>query len=259
MTPAFGMGLDDALAARGDDVVGILNGVDYATWGPGTDPYIGVRYDAADIAPKSRVKAALRQRLGLSPDPHRPLLGFVSRLVEQKGIDLVAAVLPTLLAETRADFAFLGSGEPALADALARLAREHPLRVSFTHGYSEPLAHQILAGCDIALVPSRYEPCGLTQMYALRYGTIPVVRATGGLADTVAHYDPAAGRGTGAVFRDADAGGLLWGIRRALGWLDDPRSRARLIANAMAADFSWDRQALPYEALYGRCQALRIA
>jgi starch synthase len=244
------MGLEDALAARSDDVVGILNGVDYDSWGPDSDPYIGVRYDTADIAPKYRLKGALCKRLGLLPDQNAPLLGFVSRLAEQKGIDLIVEALPTLLATTRANFAFLGSGDRLLADELMRLASEHPQRISFAEGYSEPLAHQILAGSDIALVPSRYEPCGLTQMYALRYGTIPVVRATGGLADTVHHYDPALGRGNGAVFLDADVGGLLWGIRCALGWFDEPRSWARLIANAMAADFSWRKQVRPYEALY---------
>jgi starch synthase len=259
VTPEFGMGLEDALLARGDDVVGILNGVDYDTWGPETDPYIDVRYDATDLAPKYRLKGAVSKQLGLLPDQNAPLVGFVSRLAAQKGIDLVVDVLPTLLAESRASFAFLGSGDGALAADLRALALAHPRRVSFTDGYSEPLAHQILAGSDLALVPSRYEPCGLTQMYALRYGTIPVVRATGGLADTVHHYDPVVARGNGAVFRDADAGGLLWAIRAALAWFDEPRSWARLVANAMSADFSWRKQVRPYEALYKRCQALHVA
>jgi starch synthase len=174
----------------------------------------------------------------------------VSRLTSQKGIDLIAAALPEILATTRARFVCLGSGDAILATGLRALADANPQRVAFVEGYDEGLAHSIFAGADIVLVPSRYEPCGLTQMYALRYGTIPVVRATGGLADTIQHFDPATGVGNGSVFRDADIGGLLWGIRSALAWFDDPPAWARLIANAMAADFSWRKQTEPYEALY---------
>lgn len=249
-TPEFGMGLEDVIAERSDDVVGILNGVDYDVWGPTKDPFIDVRYDAGDIAPKYRLKGSLCVRLGLEPDQNAPLVGVVSRLATQKGIDLLTAVLPVLLAETRANFAILGSGDAAVAADLTRIAAENPRRVSFTDGYDEPLAHRIFAGSDVFLVPSRYEPCGLTQMYALRYGTIPVVRATGGLADTITHFDPATGIGNGSVFRDADPGGLLWGIRTALGWFDDPKVWSQIIANAMAADFSWRKQVKPYEALY---------
>jgi starch synthase len=251
-TPAYGMGLEDLLTARGDDLTGILNGVDYDTWGPSTDPFIEHHYDAHDVAPKYAVKGGLCGDLGLVADQNAPLLGVVSRLVAQKGIDLVATVLPTLLAETRASFACLGSGDAVVSEDLYRLARDNPRRVSFTHGYDEALAHRILAASDIALVPSRYEPCGLTQMYALRYGTVPVVRATGGLADTISHFDPSTGRGNGSVFRDADASGLLWGIRSALAWFDDPPAWSRLMANGMAADFSWKKQAVPYETLYRR-------
>jgi starch synthase len=249
-TPLFGMGLEDVLDARPDDVVGILNGVDYAVWGPESDPFLDFHYDATNFAPKYAIKSALAQRVGLSPDPSAPLLGVVSRLAAQKGIDLVAAVLPTLLATTRASFVCLGSGDAVLATSLRALADANPLRVAFVEGYDEALAHAILAGSDIALVPSRYEPCGLTQMYALRYGTIPVVRATGGLADTIQHFDPATGVGNGSVFLDADTGGLLWGINSALAWFDDPPAWARVIANAMAADFSWRNQTQAYEALY---------
>jgi starch synthase len=170
--------------------------------------------------------------------------------VPQKGIDLVAAVLPTLLAETRASFVLLGNGDAGTVAELRRIASAQPSRVSFTDGYDEALAHWIFAGSDLFLVPSRYEPCGLTQMYALRYGTIPVVRATGGLADTISHFDPATGSGNGSVFRDADPGGLLWGVRNALAWFDDPGARSRLIRNGMAADFSWRKQVRPYEDLY---------
>jgi starch synthase len=251
-TPAFGMGLEDVLNDRADDLVGILNGVDYDVWSPTSDPFIATHYDATNVTPKYRIKGALAQRAGLLPDQNAPLLGAVSRLATQKGIDLVTAVLPELIAETRANFVFLGSGDAVVAADLRRLATAHPRRIAFTDGYDEQLAHQIFAGSDIVLVPSRYEPCGLTQMYALRYGTIPVVRATGGLADTIQHFDPEAGTGNGSLFRDADAPGLLWGVRSALAWFDDPPAWSRLMANAMAADFSWRKQVRHYEALYRR-------
>lgn len=248
--PEFGMGLEDVLNARGTDVIGILNGVDYGLWSPDRDPFLSQRYAAKDLAPKRLIKEELLARLRLSPDLDAPLIGVVSRLVEQKGIDLLALVLPTLLTETRARFALLGNGDAQLAGELRRLADTHPDRVSFNDGYDEALAHAIFAGCDLTVVPSRYEPCGLTQMYALRYGTIPVVRATGGLADTIQHFDAATGVGNGSVFRDADPQGVLWGVRTALGWFDDRAAWSQLIGNAMAADFSWPKQVPHYEELY---------
>jgi starch synthase len=249
-TPAFGMGLEDVLNDRAGDLIGILNGVDYDIWSPRSDPFIDTHYDSTNVSAKYRIKGKLEQRVGLLPDQNAPLLGVVSRLAEQKGIDLVAAVLPTLVAATRANFVFLGNGDATVAAELRRLAAAHPRRISFTEAYDEQLAHEIFAGADVALVPSRYEPCGLTQMYALRYGTIPVVRATGGLADTIQHFDPAAGTGNGSVFRDADAPGFLWGVSCALGWFDDPRAWSKLMSNAMAADFSWRNQVRAYEAAY---------
>lgn len=249
-TPAFGMGLEDALSARGAGLVGILNGVDYDVWDPRSDPFLAAHYDAGDVGPKHDLKIALAARSSLQVDASTPLIGVVTRLVPQKGIDLLAALLPALLADTRATFAILGSGDALLAATLAGFARDYPRRVAFTDGYDEALAHLILAGSDLTLVPSRYEPCGLTQMYALRYGTVPVVRATGGLADTIAHFDPATGTGNGSVFRDADVGGLSWGLRTALDWFDDRAAWSHLVANAMAADFSWRNQAPHYEALY---------
>jgi starch synthase len=251
-TPAFGMGLDDLLRIRGDGLVGILNGVDYAVWDPLVDPFIDEHYDAKDLAPKLRLKSSLTRRLGLTTDGDAPLIGIVTRLATQKGIDLLTAALPTLLAESRASVTVLASGDATIAAQLARLAEEYPRRVSFTEGYDERLAHQIFAGSDLTIVPSRYEPCGLTQMYALRYGTIPVVRATGGLVDSIQHYDPARGSGTGSVFNDASPAGLLQGVRTALGWLDDRNVWSRLVANAMAADFSWQHRVPEYERLYGR-------
>ena len=249
-TPQFGMGLEDVLSARGATLVGILNGVDYDVWDPRSDPFLAAHFDATDLAPKRQLKSALAARLGLQAYTTTPLVGMATRLVPQKGIDLVAAILPELLRGTRVAFAVLGSGDVALASALAGIADEQPKRVAFIEGYDEALAHLIFAASDLTLVPSRYEPCGLTQMYALRYGTIPVVRSTGGLADTIEHFDPATGTGNGSVFRDADVGGLSWGLRTALGWFDDRAVWSRLVANAMAADFSWHHQVPHYERLY---------
>ncbi len=247
-TPAFGMGLEDLLAARSATLAGILNGVDYDAWAPETDRHLPEPFGADNLAPKARLKQTLCATLGLAADA--PLVGVVTRLVPQKGIDLLADALPELLGTTGAAFALLGNGDPALSERLRDFARAAPSRVSFTHGYDETLAHRILAGSDMVLVPSRYEPCGLTQLYALRYGTVPVVRATGGLADSVTHFDPASGTGTGSVFRDADVGGVLWGLRTALEWHGHAEIWRRLVANGMACDFSWDRQALEYERLY---------
>ncbi len=258
-TPEYGMGLEAALRARGDAVTGILNGVDYSTWSPDSDAFLEAHYSRAEPAGKRRVKTALCAELGLPADA-RPLVGAVTRLVWQKGIDLLAAALPDLLERSNARFALLGSGEAGLEQALRDLAARHPERIAFRRGYDEALAHRILAGGDFVLVPSRYEPCGLTQLYALRYGTIPIVRATGGLADTVKHFDPAAGTGNGSVFEDADLGGILWGVSTALAWYGEPGAWARLMDNAMAADFSWAHQAPEYEALYARlARSLRSA
>jgi starch synthase len=251
LRPEFGMGLEDVLRARGHDLVGILNGVDYRVWSPDHDPFLTRRYDAADLAPKRQIKELLlHARLKLAPDVDAPLIGVVSRLVEQKGIDLLSTALPSLLQDTNASFAMLGNGDAAIAGELRRLANLHRTRMAFIEGYDEALAHEIFAGADLTVVPSRYEPCGLTQMYALRYGTIPVVRATGGLADTIQHFDPATGRGNGSVFLDADPQGVSWGVRTALSWYADRDLWPRLVRNAMAADFSWPRQVPHYEELY---------
>jgi len=248
--PEFGMGLEDVLRARGTDLVGILNGVDYRVWSPDHDPFLPHRYDATDLAPKRRLKARLVERLKLAPDLDAPVIGVVSRLVDQKGVDLLPSVIPPLLQDTPAKFTLLGAGDAAIAAELRGIADTHRTRVSFIEGYDEQLAHEIFAGADLTVVPSRYEPCGLTQMYALRYGTIPVVRATGGLADTIQHFDPATGLGNGSVFLDADPQGVLWGVRTALGWFADSDVWSHLIQNAMAADFSWPLQVPLYEKLY---------
>lgn len=251
-TPDYGMGLDDLLRQRRHRLAGILNGVDYTRWDPRTDPLLPSSYSAEDLTGKRASRRALIDALTLDAADGVPIVGLVARLAWQKGIDLVIDALPSLLAERSFACAFLGNGEPGYVEGLATLARRFPGRVAHVDAYDETLAHLIYAGCDLLLLPSRYEPCGLTQMYAMRYGTIPVVRRTGGLADTVEHFDPATGQGTGSVFQDADTGGLAWGLGTALDWFADPRAWRRLMANAMACDFSWDHQGPKYEELFSR-------
>ncbi|MBT8442882.1 MAG: glycogen synthase [Gammaproteobacteria bacterium] len=249
-TPEYGMGLEILLQQRGHRLLGILNGVDYALWSPETDPHIDVRYSAETIADKRRNKLALLEELALDADVDAPVLGMVSRLVLQKGVDLFEAVLPEMLGEQGARCVVLGTGEPPYTDAMRALADEWPDRLAFIEAYDDRMSHRILAGSDLFVIPSRYEPCGLTQLYALRYGTVPVVRKTGGLADSIRHFDPATGEGNGSVFEDANADGLRWGLTAALDWYRDPDAWSRLMANGMSADFSWHHQAPAYEKLY---------
>lgn len=251
-TPAYGKGLDELLRQRRHRLAGILNGVDYRHWSPEADALLPQRYSATDLRGKHATRAALLHDLQLEADSGTAVVGLVSRLAEQKGIDLIVGALPELLAGQNIVCAFLGDGDLRYVEALHELCTSYPGRVAFIAGQDETLAHRIIAGSDMLLVPSRYEPCGLTQMYALRYGTVPVVRCTGGLADTVTHFDPVTGAGTGSVFRDADVGGLSWGVRTALGWFADPAAWARLMQNGMSMDFSWDHQGPQYEQLFAR-------
>jgi starch synthase len=249
-SPAFGEGLDGVLRARADRLRGILNGIDERTWNPATDRHLAARYDARDLRGKARCKAALQAELGLAVDPAPPLLAIVSRLAEQKGIDLLGAVLPTLLDTSPAQVAVLGSGAERYERWMHDFAARHPGRVGVRIGFDEGLAHRIEAGGDVFLMPSRYEPCGLNQLYSLRYGTVPVVHATGGLDDTVVEFDPATGHGTGFKFGAYDAAALLAAVRRALATRDDVATWLRLVRNGMAEDFSWHRAARAYARLY---------
>jgi starch synthase len=249
-TPELGMGLDDVLRARGEPVTGILNGVDYSTWDPATDRHLPHPFSAGDLAGKARMRAALCERLGLDPAPDRLLIGMISRLVWQKGVDLLAGALDEPLAQGRIALAALGAGEAANEALLESLAQAHPGRVAFRRGYDEALAHWIEAGADAFLMPSRYEPCGLNQMYSLRYGAVPLVRRTGGLADSVRQFDPASGEGTGITFNDADSSAVRWAVETAASWHADPALWSRLVANGMREDFSWDRQVDEYLRLY---------
>ncbi len=248
-TPAFGEGLDGVLRERSGAVHGILNGVDYEQWNPETDAFLPARYSAADPAGKIRCKEALLKAFGLDGGAAVPLFATISRLADQKGFDLIAAALPALAA-AGLRYCILGSGDRRYQELFAALARAYPGRIAVRIGYDDALAHLIEAGADCYLMPSRFEPCGLNQMYSQRYGTIPVVRAVGGLVDTVEHFDPARGTGTGFVFRDYDVNGMLWAVGEATAAFARPRDWARLRANAMAADFSWETSARSYVELY---------
>jgi starch synthase len=254
-TPEYGLGLEGTLRTRGAAVVGILNGVDYSVWDPRVDSYVPVHFNAARLNLKAEMKRRLQQRLGLVPlsrEQRVPLAGIVSRLVAQKGLELLRECLPPLVAAGRLQLAVLGSGDPHLEHFFAGLQRQHPGSLQFHRGYSEELAHWIEAGSDMFLMPSRYEPCGLNQMYSLRYGTVPIVRRTGGLADTVQQFDVTTGHGTGVVFDHFTAAGMAWALHHALGLYQQRGAWRRLVQNAMAQDFSWEHQAGEYSALYQR-------
>jgi starch synthase len=246
----LGMGMQATLRARGDRVVGILNGVDYRDWDPRHDPHLTAHFGPQDLRGKLANKQQLIAATHLDLAASRPLVGMVTRLAEQKGIDLLIDALPAMLQERDFGLLVLGSGDARYMAFFQGLAQRFASRVAFRTGYDESLAHLIEAGSDIFLMPSRYEPCGLNQMYSLRYGTIPIVRNTGGLADSVQHFDPASGVGTGCVFNDYDAAAVRWAIGTTLDWYGNPASWRRLMQNAMAQDFSWTRQILEYDALY---------
>jgi starch synthase len=246
----LGMGLQVTLRERPDRVTGILNGVDYQEWDPRHDPHLSAHFSPQDLRGKLINKEMLTATVGLNMPTSQPLIGMVTRLTEQKGIDLLMDALPALLQERDFCLVILGSGDAKYSAFFEQLAQRFADRVSYRTGFDEPLAHLIEAGSDIFLMPSRYEPSGLNQMYSLRYGTIPVVRNTGGLADSVQHFDPSTGRGTGCVFNDYDVPAARWAISTVLDWYADPRSWLPLVQNAMAKDFSWTRQIKEYESLY---------
>ena len=251
-TPEFGMGLDPVLRARSSAVVGILNGVDYDDWDPRHDRYLPQHFDPGLLSIKSQLKQALLRRLKLHEGARTALIGIVSRLAEQKGFDLLFEALPRLMAAREFNLAVLGNGEARYEAFFTRLQQLFPARVHFHLGYSDELAHWIEGASDMFLMPSRYEPCGLNQMYSLRYGTVPIVRRTGGLADSVQHFDPRLGLGTGIVFNDYDTGAVIWAVGTALDIYHDQKAWDRLVRNGMAQDFSWSRQVPQYVNAYER-------
>ena len=248
----YGMGLQDSLRERRHAVTGILNGVDYEEWDPRHDRYLPAHYDPERLAVKGELKRQFARRHRLAAASKVPLAGVVSRLAVQKGIELMFEALPKTLSARPLAFVALGNGEPQYEEFFTALERRFPGRVVFHYGYDEELAHWIEAASDLFLMPSRYEPCGLNQMYSLRYGTVPVVRRTGGLADSVQHYDTRTGTGTGVVFNDFNAQALEWALNTALDLYATPRHWTRVVRNGMQQDFSWERQAGEYVALYRR-------
>jgi len=254
-TEQYGMGLQESLRARGASLTGILNGVDYDEWDPRHDRYLPRHFDPQTLAVKAELKQTFLQRRGLTVPPATPLAGIVSRLASQKGIDLMFDSLPQVLEWRDLALVALGSGDVQYERFFNDLQQRFPGRVLFHRGYSDELAHWIEAACDIFLMPSLYEPCGLNQMYSLRYGTVPIVRKTGGLADSVENYDPDTGRGTGIVFNDFDSEALEWGLNTALDLYLEPEHWERMVRNGMRCDFSWQRQGGLYVELYGRLLA----
>jgi starch synthase len=249
-TPEHGMGLDGLLRARRASFVGIVNGIDTEVWDPAADRHIARGYSAADLSGKALCRSALLREVGLPERAGAPVFGVVSRLTAQKGFDLCFEVLPELLGRDGATLVALGTGERRYEDLFRALERRFPAQARFVNAYDDGVAHRIEAGADAFLMPSLYEPCGLNQMYSLRYGTLPVVRKTGGLADTVEPFDPSTGRGNGFVFDHYTTDGLRWALGQSLLAWRSPSVWRRLQHAAMSADWSWDRQILLYERLY---------
>ena len=254
-TEAYGQGLEGLLRERRRSVVGIVNGVDYGTWNPEVDPHIRQNYGPDTVEEGKRAnRQHLLDELGLpdgtSGDRPVPVLGIVSRLTAQKGFDLLRGPLPEALRYLDVRVTVLGSGEGQYQDFFHWLQHTFPQKVCFYRGYHEPLAHKIEAGADIFLMPSRFEPCGLNQMYSLKYGTVPVVRKTGGLADTVSPWNASTQTGTGVLFDHFDEAGMTWALKRVLTAYGDEKSWSRLRQNGMARDYSWSRQGQEYETLY---------
>jgi starch synthase len=258
-TPEFGFGLDGVIRSRHADVSGILNGVDPGVWSPAHDTALAARYDADRLEGKAACKAALRQEAGLDASGDAPLLAVVSRLTAQKGLDLVLGALGGLLARGT-QLMVVGTGDPGLEAAFRDACKAHPGRVAVRFVYDEALAHRVIGGADAILVPSRFEPCGLTQLYGLRYGTLPLVRRVGGLADTVVDASVDAlrdGRATGFVFDAAAPAALEHAVDRLVTLYRQPAAWRAVMRHAMAQDFSWDHAAEQYLALYGEVIARR--
>lgn len=253
----FGFGLQGVLRDRTDPPIGILNGIDYDIWNPATDTLLPAHYSPDQMEGKQANKQALLKEFGLEQaSKDRPLLGMISRIEAQKGFDLLAPILEEVLQQDVA-FVLLGNGNKEIENELQAIAARHPGRAGVRLGFNNQLAHLIEAGADVFLMPSKYEPCGLNQMYSMHYGTVPVVRATGGLADTVQEFDPATGDGTGFRFDEYSADAFKSAIARALDCWKDRQSWSRMVRNGMLANFSWSRSAQRYADLYERVKQHR--
>jgi len=251
-TEAHGHRLDGVLRARGAALVGILNGVDYGVWNPATDAALPTRYDAHDLGGKARCRGALQRELGLPHDPDAPLVGFVGRLVEQKGVDALVPAIHKLLRSTEAQFVVAGDGEPALIASLEDEASKSHGRMVFVKAATEVQVHRIFGGSDVVVVPSRYEPCGLVQMYAQRYGAVPVANATGGLIDTIVDCDGKLETGTGFLFAGVTTAHIVAAVERAIAARGQHAGGAwpALVRRIMRLDRGWERPARRYEQVY---------
>ena len=256
-TREFGHGLEGVARGRGDRLVGILNGVDYSAWNPERDEFIAGKYSAKDLSGKQECKKDLLETFGL-PEEHveRPVVGIVSRFADQKGFDLIAEGAHELMREDLV-MTVVGTGDRKYEELFAALAAAYPGRVGVKIAYDNKLAHKVEAGADMFLMPSRYEPCGLNQMYSLKYGTVPIVRATGGLDDSVEPFDLEHGTGTGFKFKEYSGEALLFAVRQALHHYMDERIWKRIQLNGMAKDFSWNQPAREYAKLYQAARAAR--
>lgn len=243
LTPEFGCGLEGALAQRKKDLYGIINGIDYSEWNPATDNFLSAKYDAKNIAGKAVCKAALQDIYKLPVKANVPLFGIVSRLTSQKGFDILEAAMPEIMKQD-VQIVILGTGEKKYHEMLLRVAKEYPQKLGIKIAFDNAVAHQIEAGCDIFLMPSHYEPCGLNQLISLKYGTIPLVRATGGLDDTIEHNK------NGFKFTNYDQASLLRCFQEALDAYKKPNDWKRLVQNAFQCDFSWNSSAKEYINLY---------
>ena len=250
-TPVGGQGLAPYLNNKGQDYTGILNGADYEHWDPSRDLRIPARYSPGDLSGKAICKRELQRRLLLEVNGDIPIVGVVSRLAEQKGLHLLAGAIEGIISSMQVQFAIVGAGDKGLEAYFGDLPRRYPGRIGSFIGYNDELSHWVEAGSDFFLMPSLYEPCGLNQMYSLRYGTLPIVRATGGLDDTVQQYDENSGAGTGFKFWEPSASAVYYTVGWAVStYYDRPGHIQRMVHTAMAQDFSWERSAREYEQAY---------
>ncbi len=257
-TAEYGFGLEGVLRARGSTLTGIVNGVDYGEWNPETDTYIAAHYSADDLSGKAECKRDLLQAFGMAPDTRLPVVGMVSRFVPQKGFDLIEQVGDRMALQDLIVLA-LGSGEPEYEDMFRRLSKLYPQKFGVKIAYDNALAHKIEAGSDMFLMPSHYEPCGMNQIYSLRYGTVPIVRAVGGLDDTVEQFDPKTRKGTGFKFREYTGEALLETAGTALAAYGDRELWQTIMRNGMAQDYSWSNSAREHLKVYERARQARLA
>jgi starch synthase len=258
-TTEYGFGLEGVLRDRAATVTGILNGVDYDEWSPQTDKFVVAKYSPEDLSGKAKCKQDLLAAFGVTnADPRLPIIGIVSRFAAQKGFDLIAQIMDRLAREEMIVVA-LGSGDKPYEEMFLRLNKAFPQRIAVKIAYDNVLAHKIEAGSDMFLMPSKYEPCGLNQIYSLKYGTVPIVRATGGLDDTIEPWDARTGKGTGFKFTDYNGEALLLTIREALKAFRDQSSWQTLMRNGMNRDFSWNASAREYVRIFEKVRQGRVA